>query len=429
MKKIFLFLTFLAIVVFAEERPTSDNDIYYRARDVLKNSLENNDTSTARFTLNFLKENFANGATLHPIEEYLVNIKMGAYDEAIRVFAKEQKFKFYNPLGFIQPEQKEIVDGLSIYIYNHKKYYYLDKAEADSLIALVNASSISQKNKELHTLLLYCDIVVRVYESYINRKKEFFIKDTSAAENFLDLANQYLGKYPDEEETKYLRTIVIPFVQKALRRIHDLQGDPLAVKYYTGGIGIYYSRWHGFNKGSATKYIEMDMGTYMLELELQIRRGNIDIFIAQGINGEKKYISSDSNYATFQDGTDFKHGYSIGITSGYDVIDTRFLKLTPFIGIDNMKLEALDFTEKKNFILGANIDLRPIATTPKSEYDIAAALHLRLKYMAKFGNYSDTYFEPVNQDAVHYNDYSTAKEAKGNYVSHVFAIGLGVFLW
>lgn len=425
MKKFFAIFILLATFAYADGTSMPDSNTYYRARDVIKESLENGDTATARYAMNFLKEHKAKGALLSSLEEHLIVMKMGNYEEAIHILAVSHKTKYDSYNFGKQPNQDKIEDGLSIYLNISYGSRFLKKEEGDSLIAAINASSIPQKSKDLYAVLIYSELAIR---PSVLDNKDIQIKDSTAAKEFLNRAKQFLKQYPNDEGFKYLEKQIIPLTEKSLNKLETLAENPLAGKYYTGGFGFFYSRWHGITKGSATKYIKMEMGTFMLDFELQIHRVDIGFIFSQGVLAEKKeFLKPSYSIQTNDDEDDF--GYSLGLTAGFDVFDSRFLKITPFSGVDDLFFESLDLNGKKHFILGTNIDIRPICTTPQSMYDLAIALHLRLRYMAKFGGYSDSYQEMVNPDAQNYSDRFQDRHVKGNYVTHVFSIGLGVFFW
>lgn len=424
MKRIFALVLLLIAFVAAEEATISKKEMYNRARDVLKESLENNDTAKARTALEYLHANIGNGAPLTTFEEYLALVELGDYEEGLKYYFNGRRNHLdttYTPETEYRISQK---DGLSLYLYRNINSF--DKGKADSLIANIDATNIPQKTKDLYASLLYCELILHS-ETYKRgeRKVVFFqIYDTTAAEAFLTRTQSYISEAPDVEETRYLKNHVYPFVKKIIDQHREFRINPLKHKYYGGGLGFYYSRWIGFITGEATDDIKMDMGTYMLELELQFSRFNLGAFIAYGIDGERKY----KNEKPFSSIDEDENGYSMGFTAGFNVFDSRFVKIVPFLGLGGTTVYPLDIEAKNHFLLGTNIDLRLFSTTPARLGAPAVALHLHLKYMAKFSSYNDTYYKKLNSDAEYYDRYEKIK-AGGDYINHAFSIGLGLYLW
>lgn len=424
MKRIFVLVFLLIAFVAANESTISKKEMYDRARDVLKESLEEKNMTEARKALEYLHANIENGAPLTAFEEYLAHLELGDYEEAIGLYVNARRLSMdstYKP----EPDHRiNQQDALSLYLYRDLAPF--DKSKADSLIAIIDASSIPQKTKDLYASLIYNEITVSS-EAYLrgNTKIVFYqIFDTTAIEAFLNRTESYIAQAPDESDTRFLKEDVYPFVKKIIDQHRDFRKNPLKHKYYSGGLGFYYSRWFGAIKGEASQDIKMDMGTFMLELELQFSRFNLGFLIAYGIDGEFK----DKN--EFQHTYDDSDGsYDVDITAGIDAFDSRFLKVVPFMGIGGRTVSTLGIDSKTHFLLGTNVDLRLLSTTPSRLGGAAIALHLRLKYSILFSSYSDSYRIETNPDAQYYEDRFETRKLGGDYINHIFSIGLGLFLW
>ena len=87
----FLFAAFLLLgfsVPMAQDSSPkpSKKELFLRARDVLKTSLESGDTARARQALDYLKTNVEEGAPLTRFEEYLADMETGRYEQGIELY-------------------------------------------------------------------------------------------------------------------------------------------------------------------------------------------------------------------------------------------------------------------------------------------------------------------------------------------------------
>ena len=418
----------LVALTFAEETQVSKKEMYYRARDVLKESLESGDMARAGEAFDYLKANVENGAPLNHFEEYLIYSEMGRYDEAIAKYATLRRIILDSNYVSNIDTRISVEDYLNNYLYRGLEPFTKDVM--DSLNNRVQQSNASDENKGLFAALLYGDQVVSVrVRSFGDRSYVFrVINDTTCAEIFLRNATDFVQKYPNSEHAKYLNDQTIPFVQNYMDKQREFRANPLKYKFYTGGFGAYYSKWWGGITGDATDYISMDMDSYMLELELQFWRVNLGAFVAYGIEGKRKYRRD-----LFYQGSDYDDGYSIGFTAGFDAFDSKYVKVVPFIGIGATTIDALEIDAHNHFLLGTNVDLRLWTSKASRRDSPIASVQVRLKYMAKFSSYSDTYWnvEQIYDDETGYFIESEKHQftASGDYVNHAFSIGLGLYWW
>lgn len=430
MKKIVLYLlVLLSVSVFADGNQVSKKEMYYRARDVLRESLEGGDMARAGEAFDYLKANVENGAPLNHFEEYLIYSEMGRYDEAIAKYATLRRIILDSNYVSNIDTRISVEDYLNNYLYRGLEPFTKDVM--DSLNNRVQQSNASDENKGLFAALLYGDQVVSVRVLSFGDRSYVFrvINDTTCAEIFLRNATDFVQKYPNSEHAKYLNDQTIPFVQNYMDKQREFRANPLKHKFYTGGFGAYYSKWWGGITGDATDYISMDMGSYMLELELQFWRVNLGAFVAYGIEGERKYRTDLDSHDSFDD----DEGYSIGFTLGFDAFDSKYVKVVPFIGIGATTIDALEIDAHNHFLLGTNVDLRLWTSKASRRDSPIASVQVRLKYMAKFSSYSDTYWnvEQIYDDETGYFIESEKHQftASGDYVNHAFSIGLGLYWW
>lgn len=425
MKKIVLYLlVLLSVSVFADGNQVSKKEMYYRARDVLRESLEGGDYDKAGQALEYLQENISNGAPLTVNEEYYAYMGMHRYEDALRVYFEGRRV--YLDVKYHPDVQKRVIaeDGLSLYF--SKLVVNLTKASADSLIQIIEASEVSQESKDLYGTLLYSELVIGHTLFYVGNEVMYALRvwNDTYVEPFFARARDFVQKYPNSIHSEYLNRDIIPMVQKHL----DFLANPLEHKFYTGGYGIYASLWWGGISGDASDYIQMDMGSYMLEFEMQFWRVNFGAFYAWGIEGKRKYRRD-----LVSQSSDYDDGYSIGFTAGFDVFDSKYVKVVPFIGLGSTTIDALEIDAHNHFLVGTNVDLRLWTSKAKKIGSPIFSMHLRLKYMAKFSSYKDSYVnveQIYDEEDGHYigrEDHHLT--ASGDYVNHAFSIGLGLYWW
>lgn len=425
MKKIVLYLlVLLSVSVFADGNQVSKKELFDRARDVLRESLEGGDYDKAGQALEYLQENISNGAPLTVNEEYYAYMGMHRYEDALRVYFEGRRV--YLDVKYHPDVQKRVIaeDGLSLYF--SKLVVNLTKASADSLIQIIEASEVSQESKDLYGTLLYSELVIGHTLFYVGNEVMYAlgIWDDTYVEPFFARARDFVQKYPNSIHSEYLNRDIIPMVQKHL----DFLANPLEHKFYTGGYGIYASLWWGEISGDASDYIQMDMGSYMLEFEMQFWRVNFGAFYAWGIEGKRKYRRD-----LVSQSSDYDDGYSIGFTAGFDVFDSKYVKVVPFIGLGSTTIDALEIDAHNHFLVGTNVDLRLWTSKAKKIGSPIVSMHLRLKYMAKFSSYKDSYVnveQIYDEEDGHYigrEDHHLT--ASGDYVNHAFSIGLGLYWW
>lgn len=414
--------------LFAQDEATlfnkpSKKELYARARDVLKSSLENKDMGKARQALEYLQANTQNGAPLTQDEEYRIYFEIGDYEKAIILF-EDLIHPSLDPLYKPKTEQRiQVNDILSQYIAarwqstspeNHK-------IKEDSLLNIVNNSETPQQYKDLFTVLIYLDFV----DNLIILKNNNYVKpeDSVLVQNFLDKSIEYCSKYPMTGPTVYLNERIIPQIQKRQQEIKAYQKDPERNKYYTGGLSVFVGKWLGFMSGEATDYLDSKMSACMIfEAELQIKRLVLGGFWSYGLETTFKYEEPD------------RHIYddeSLGLTLGYVAYDSRFLKVTPFIGISTADLMTIDYDIETQFVLGANVDSRLIFKKI-SQSLLSLGITARFKYMLQIGTYepyNSIHVGPPEIDSEGRTKYPTSNNVSASMLNHTFALELGIFLW
>lgn len=415
--------------IFAQDESSlfnkpSKKELYSRAREVLKTSIESKDVEKARQALEYLQANTQNGAPLTRDEEYRIYFEIGDFEKGIILYedlVHQALDSLYKPKN---EERIQVDDVLSQHLAttwrstgpeNHK-------IKEDSLLNAVNNSDTPQQYKDLFTVLVYLDFI----NSLIEIKNGDFAnpEDTILVQNFLDKSIEYCSKYPMTGPAVYLKEQTIPQIQQRMKEIEDYRRDPFIYKYYTGGLSIYGGKWIGFLSGEATDYLKDEMGTtFIMEAEIQIRRVALGVFLSWGLITRPKF--EKRMWGTYED-------ESVGVTLGYVTYDSRFLKVTPFIGYSSTELMTADKSINPQLALGLNVDSHLLASKPSDIYGLSFCLNIRFKYMAQIGSLETSTTEKTFKG---YNDYEEpiydykTKDVSASIINHTFALELGVLIW
>lgn len=398
----------------------SKKELYARARDALKTALETQDFDRAGQALDYLRANVDNGAPLTRFEEYLAASEMGRFDEAVDIYSDLRRTVLDS--AYEPPKDIRITENDALNLYLYKNLVPFDESKADSLVAHMDSTDLSQNKKDLYAALIYSELVVGVYGFKNNDKRSviFTMIDTTRAEQFLVRAKKFVAEDEYSFHTPYMKRH-IEGIENNIQVFRDFRKDPFKHKYYTGGLGVYLGKWLGFMSGEATDYLNDEMGSsFIFEGEIQFWRIALGFFWSYGLVTTPKY---DVNYSLWDEYEDELMGFTLGVT----VFDSRFLKVTPFIGIGNYSLMTMDVEDESEFLFGLNIDSHLLATTPSRIGGISSGLNLRFKYMAQVGEFSD------NEACVSASNCLTSsaktEELGGSFINHTFALELGLILW
>ncbi len=381
----------------------SKKELFSRARDALKVALENGNRERAGEALEYLRTNASAGAPLSYFEEYLISMELGRYEEGILLYADLRHSVMDNEYKPEREERVEEYDPLSKYLFRDLNPF--TQAKADSLYAIVEKSDVKQEYKELYRVMLYAELALAknllTYGGY--RLSWDTVKDTACAAVLLDLAGRYVDTFPMSSYTFFFKEKLIPFVKEIMQPLEDFRNDPFSQKYYTGGIGAHVYGWVGFLSGEGADYLNDYMGTpFMTDLTVRIKRFSLNAFLSLGMVTEPP----DYRWQTCDD-------ESIGLTLGFNVFDTRYLRVEPFIGYGATYYCCAE-ASPDDFILGSNVDFRFFATRPSRIGGPSLALDLRFKYMMQMEMFQS-------------NEVNDREELF--LMRHTFALGLGIELW
>ena len=422
MKKLLsLLLVLVATFCWSQEKTVPKDVIYYtnapskkelfsRARDVLKKSLENKDFGQAGEAYAYLQANVAEGAPLTVFEEYLIDMEMGHYEDGVRKFAGLRRVLFDTTVALKMDDRVMENDVLHKYLYG--KFDKFTEQKADSMVNLVDASGVGTGLKNLYAALIYAElsIGIEVFSNRTTHYLQFSLADTTRAGEFLDRAHKFIDDNPYSEHTNYLQNQIVPMVEKRLQNMRKYGNDPFARKYYSGGIGAFVGGGVHFFAGDVNDYLETKEHTSIwYELSLQFFRVSFNLFTSEG--GLTVPLEDDR-----EDKEPHDKDITMGLSTGYTVYDSRFLRIEPFVGLGSYDFESGAST---TFLMGANTDIRFFATKPVTAFQFSLAFFVRLKYMAMFGTYSDEVYRRLYG----------YQQIEASFVSHHFSASLGIILW
>ena len=406
----------LAVVtgLWAQDPNTlSKKELFSRARDALLTSIQNKDYDRVSEAYAYLQANLSEGAPLSIFDEYMIDMELGRYADAIPKLAHIGRMMFdasYTP----EKKVERIIKDDALHKYLENKF----AQQKDSLINIVDSSGIDPGLKDLYATLIYAAGTVGAayyVDRYDRVHVHLSVEDTSYVDRLIKRAHSYVEKYPNTEYANLIKTSILPLVEKYIDRKRKLDKDPYTYHYYTGGFHVFGGLWRGFMTGGATDYLQTKMGSSLnVEMELQFLRVAIGFFYNRGL------ISRLENYDDDGDFEDVAYGLGLGVV----VFDMRYLKIEPFIGFSAYNFSNIFEEEGKGaFFAGLNSDIR-LYTTPPSF--IVFSLVLRLKYQALIGKFSyHRHFEPCCDETKVY----PPKDIDANYVVHQFGAEIGLSLW
>lgn len=419
----FLFAAFLLLgfsVPLAQDSSPkpSKKELFLRARDVLKTSLESGDTARAGQALDYLKTNVEEGAPLTRFEEYLAEMETGRYERGIELYADMRRVILDSAFKPNWQSRASEDDPLSRYLYRNLSPF--DSTKADSLHARVVPSDISDEYKDLYRTLLYSELIINKVPVSVYGVAFVVttLYDTTNVEHFLTCARDFVGKYPQSTYTRIFKEQTIPYVEERMKPYRDFYKDPFKHKYYTGGLGVFVGQWLGFMTGDAMDYFHSEMGsTFIGEISLQFGRISLNGLLSYGIVNKPV---GESHIDVVGGGED----ETVGLTLGYTVFDSRWLKAEPFAGVGNYNFMWSDADISTVLMLGVNADVRLFATKPKRLGGISFALIARFKYMMQFGYFTNetSYYDYKREEHVDL-------DIDESFMSHQFSLSLGLYLW
>lgn len=395
----------------------SKKELFNRARTVLLTSLEKKDFDRVKEAYAYLQANVSEGAPLSIFDEYMIDMELGRYADAIPKLATLGRMMFDSSYAS-EAKKERIVKDDALHKYLDDKFTSFTLGQLDSLVKLIDDSDVDPELKDLYATLIYARVVIDA-EFYTGPSNKTSVRlsviSLTRADQFLERARSYVEKQPNAEHSGYLKTRIIPMVEKYAERKNKLDKDPYSYHYYSGGFHIFAGLWTGFMSGDATDYLETKTGNcWNLEAQLQIFRLTLGIFRNSGL------ISKLINYDEKGDLEDEAFGAKLGLIA----LDMRYVRIEPFFGFAGYTFSNV-FEEENDgiFLVGLNSDVRLYTTRPDF---MVFSLVLRLKYQAFFGTFSyHNSFEPCCGDTRE----RPPKDIEADFVIHQFGMELGLSLW
>lgn len=424
MKRLIAFLLILCGFAFSEipdflSQP-SKKELYAKARDLLKVSLENGDLAKAGEALEYLQANVGNGAPLQRFEEYLILTELNRYDEAITAYAHLRRFQMDPDYKVDEERRLEANDALNTYLYRNLSPF--NKEKIDSLYQRALQSEASKENKDLYGMLLYSEQGLKYHVDWGLTYSNVIMDDTTCTMEFLKRAKDFIYNYPMSEHTPYLKNHVIPTVQEKMDDLHEFERNPWSYKYYTGGLAIFAGKWTGFVNGLVTNYLDTEMGTsFILEAEIQISRISLDGYMGIGMVSRPKGKFIDVVRSGYWEGDQSEEDVFYGLSLGYTFYESRFVKITPFIGFGLMEYTLFDWDNFPQWNLGVNVDSHLWMSRLERKYQASWGIVLRLKYMIQFGE--------LSEKGSNWWSGSDFPKTRARSINHLFALELGLFTW
>lgn len=405
--KIFLLIAFCIFSsLFAQDAESllsqpSKKELYNRARDYLKTFLENKDFEKVYGALEYLQGNTSKGAPLRKFEEYVIYFELGEYEKGITLYEEDVRPSL-DSTYYSEPRAVSF-DDLYNYLQERDFSQTSNKNRLDSIVNEVNHSDIKQQYKDLFSVLIHRAILKDIENIYLVDQRQ--PGDSVAFTQFYEEAKNYCANYPNTDAARYLKEQVIPTVQRNQNKVDEYRRDPLINQYYNDGLCFYVGKWLiGFLSGDATKYLSDKRGTsLMLEAELQVSRFALSGFWSYGLITKQKHSQEFNGDEKIEERSETEDE-TTGFTFGFVTYDSRFLKITPFIGGGLASLRTLDVSIKSQLLLGVNVDSHLWA--PRSFF---LGIKARFKYMMQYGKFITS-------------DYTA------NAFHHIFALELGIFL-
>lgn len=390
----------------------SKKELFERARDALKVALETGDRDRADQAFDYLKSHVKEGAPLTRFEEYLINMELKNFGNAIEIYADLRRSLLDSTYKPQWEPRITMQDALSFYLY--RDLFPFTVNTADSLCARVDSSDISNEYKELYRLLLYSEIAIAMRKEVFHGYPVYWneVKDTTSAGMFLDRGKAFVKNYPTSPYVKYLGEQTIPFVEKVMTPLRDFRVDPFKHKYYSGGLGVYLYKWFGFLGGEVSDYVDDKMGSsFMGEVSARFWRLSLGVFWAYGI------VSAPKDPPSWYYDESEPEDETMGLSLGFTVFDSRYLRVEPFLGLSETNFMAMDAISNTEFLLGNNVDLRVVATKPKNLRAVSFVLSFRFKYMLQIGTVSDRQV------------FGDEEDKSIGALRHTFGFGLGLEVW
>lgn len=433
MRQTILWLFLLSCTLFASNveqailaLPPSAEEMVRRGRTLLLKSLQEEDSVLALQAVSFLDEKYSDRlCPFSRMEKGLVYLQIQKYDSAWAELVRERRLfapqaKRANTVAERCAVESSGGSGEILYFHDElftylKRNFTWTGQKLDSLFALVQKSSVDAFYKEAIPAFFP---VIFSWE----QRSDFYSR------TFFESGKSFVQKYPNEENGIWLRENFLTAEQK---KETDRSEDVLQAHLYGNGVGFEFLTGLGFLTSDFKKEFHHKYRDYYVALPIQLFRMTFTPFVSFGVLETRKnrqfadvLWEKNSDLAILEG----------GMTFGFVVLDSRFFKVEPFLGIASAELALPDnsadyyyYADKPNnnyhrlkryvednlsvaYLAGISGEFRLLSICSRRTEAPISSISLRFKYMANFLDH-DLGFQKL----------------KG--VSHQVLAGIGFFIW
>jgi hypothetical protein len=416
--------------ILAEPLPASE--MVRRARSYLLKCLQNCDKEKALQTIEYLNDAFSE--TLCPfsgMEKGLSYLHADRYDSALTALIGARRLAAPKAKKAVSFEDRCVVEAKnerfrSSRIIYDELYAFLERdypktaAQIDSLISQIQASSVDAFYKD--EALAFVPVI---FTASFGRAEAPMVEKVCAA------GNAFVQKYPANEDGVWLEANFVKPLQKRLSRNPETFEDPVQSHLYTSGVGFEFLSGIGMLTGDLKDEFHHKYWSYYAAIPIQLYRVVFTPFLSFGTLETRNHRRFEN--VLWEENSDLSV-YSAGITLGFVLYDSRYVKFEPFVGIGSAESMLPDdsndyyyYADKSynnyhrlkryvkhensvSYLLGTTGEVRLWTLASRNPRAPLSSISLRVKYMAQFIDHDFGY-----------------KSMDG--VSHKILAGVGFFIW
>lgn len=433
MRQTILWLFLLTWTLFASNveqailaLPPSAEEMVRRGRTLLLKSLQDGDSALALQTVSFLDEKYSEHlCPFSRMEKGLVYLQIQKYDSAWAELVRERRLfapqaKRANAVAERCAVESSSGSGEFLYFHDElfaylKRNFTWTEQKMDSLFVQVQKSSVDA---------FYKDAIPAFFPVVFSweQRSDFY------PQTFFRSGESFVKKYPNEEDGIWLReNFLIAEQKKGTERSEDV----FQAHLYGNGVGFEFLTGLGFLTSDFKKEFRHKYWDYYVALPIQLFRMTFTPFVSFGILETREnrqfadVLWEEKSELAFLEG---------GMTFGFVVLDHRFFKVEPFLGIASAELALPDnfadyyyYADKPNnnyhllkrhvednhsiaYLAGISGEFRLLSICSRRTEAPISSISLRIKYMAHFLDHDLGY-----------------QKLKG--VSHQILAGVGFFIW
>ena len=416
--------------ILAEPMPAGE--MVRRARFYLLKALISHNKEQAVQTIEYLRSQYS--SVLCPfsgMEEGLAYMHAAVYDSALTALVKERRLFAPKARKAVTYEDQCVVDARSNNLRSSRLiqdelFVYLadnfpkTASQIDSLVLEIQNSSVETFYKDAAPAF-----VPVVFNASWGRTEASTIQKVSTA------GSAFSAKYPANENGAWLEANFVEPLQKRASNEAKDSNDPIQNHLYTSGVGFEFLSGIGMFAGDLKDEFHHKYWSYYAAVPIQISRFVFTPFLSFGtLETRNNRQFSD---VLWEEDSDL-YVYSSGISLGFVVFDSRYVKFEPFVGIASAESILPDdnndyyyYADKPNnnyyrlrkyvkhensveYLLGATGEVRLLTIASRNVHAPLNSISLRVKYIAQFLDHDFGY-----------------KKIEG--VSHKLLAGVGFFIW